>query len=74
MRAHRAVLETDEQGRLKDLPALPPRARVEAIFLVLEDTAEGPVRVPPPELAGLRILGDVVAPALDESDWTSVGA
>lgn len=37
MQAHRVLIETDEHGRPKDLPALPPHAKVEAIFLVLEE-------------------------------------
>ena len=71
MQAHRALLETDEQGRLRDVPVLPPRTRVEAIFLVLEEPEASPtaMRRPPAELAGLQILGDVTAPAIDEPDW-----
>jgi hypothetical protein len=71
MRAHRVLIETDEHGRPKDLPALPPHAKVEAIFLVLEEnaTASGERR-PPPSLAGLKITGDIVAPAIDEADWS----
>jgi hypothetical protein len=43
---------------------------VEAIFLVLEEGA-APVaeRRPPASLAGLKIVGDIVAPAIDEADW-----
>ncbi|MGK3962281.1 hypothetical protein WMF38_55395 [Sorangium sp. So ce118] len=76
MQAHRAVLETDEQGRLKDMPVLPPRTRVEAIFLVLEEPPPSPtaVRRPPAALSGLQILGDVVTPAIDEPDWGVNGA
>jgi len=72
MQAHRALLETDEQGRLKEMPVLPPRTRVEAIFLVLEEPPSSPtvVRRPPAELAGLQIVGDVIAPAIDEPDWS----
>jgi hypothetical protein len=71
MQAHRVVIETDGQGRPKDLPPLPPHAKVEAIFLVLDEEAK-PVteRRPPPSLAGLKIVGDIVAPAVDETDWT----
>jgi hypothetical protein len=71
MHAHRALLQTDEHGRLKDVPVLPPRTRVEAIFLVLEEPTSSPtaMRQPPAELAGLRILGDIVTPAIDEPDW-----
>lgn len=70
MQAHRVLIETDEQGRPKDLPTLPPHAKLEAIFLVLEEgAAPNGERPPPPSLAGLQILGDIVAPAIDESDW-----
>lgn len=47
MQAHRALLETDENGRLNALPSLPPHAKVEAIFLVLEAGQTGVVRTPP---------------------------
>jgi hypothetical protein len=48
---------------------LPPLAKVEAIFLVLDPDQPRPSRQPPPELAKLRIVGDVVTPVLDEKDW-----
>jgi hypothetical protein len=70
MRAHRVMIETDEQGRPKDLPTLPPHSKVEAIFLVLEEgTKPAAERHPPPSLTSLKIVGDIVAPAIDESDW-----
>jgi hypothetical protein len=71
MQAHRTVIETDEHGRPKEMPILPPHARVEAIFLVLDEEPASIVpRRPPPSLAGIKILGDIVAPAFDESDWS----
>jgi len=70
MQAHRAVLETDHEGHIKDPPTLPPDAKVEAIFLVLDEPASRTsLRKPPPDLSGMRIVGDIVAPALDEQDW-----
>jgi hypothetical protein len=69
MQAHRALLETDENGRLSSVPPLPPHAKVEAIFLVLEPGQTAGRRTPPPELAGLRIAGDIVAPAIALEDW-----
>jgi hypothetical protein len=71
MQAHRVLIETDGQGRPKDLPILPAHAKLEAIFLVLDEEAK-PVmeRRPPPSLAGLKIVGDIVAPAIDQTDWT----
>lgn len=74
MQAHRVLIETDEHGRPKDLPALPPHAKVEAIFLVLEEGGKvAGERRPPASLAGLKITGDIVSPAIDESDW-SIGS
>jgi hypothetical protein len=71
MQAHRVMIETDEQGRPKELPVLPPHSKVEAIFLVLEEGAKAATeRRPPASLAGVKIVGDIVAPAIDESDWT----
>jgi hypothetical protein len=70
MQAKRAVLETDGQGRLKSVPTLPPDARIEATFLVLDPAANGTPRTPPPELAGLKIVGDIMAPVIAEDDWT----
>ncbi|WP_437312470.1 hypothetical protein [Sorangium sp. So ce385] len=39
---------------------------------MLEEPPSSPavVRRPPAELAGLQILGDVIAPAIDEPDWS----
>lgn len=69
MHAERVIIETDGEGRPRSLPKLPPNAQVEAIFLILEPaTKKG--RIPRPEIAGKgRILGDIVAPAIPESDW-----
>jgi hypothetical protein len=73
MQAHRALLETDENGHLRAVPPLPPHAKVEAIFLVLETGRTAGARMPPPELEGLRIVGDVVAPAVELPDWNLDG-
>jgi hypothetical protein len=69
MQAKRAMLETDGQGRLKSVPSLPPDAKIEAIFLVLEPGSSLATRTPPPELAGLKIVGDILSPAIEEGDW-----
>ena len=69
VQAHRELLETDEDGHLRVAPHLPPLARVEAIFLVLGPDQPRTSRQPPPELAKLRIIGDVVTPVIDEKDW-----
>jgi hypothetical protein len=70
MQVHRALIETDEHGRPKDLPALPPHAKVEATFLVLEEGAKTPEeRRLPESLARLKIIGDIVGPAMAGIDW-----
>lgn len=69
MQARKAILETDEHGRLSGLPTLPPRARVEVIFLYPEAGQAVGVRKPPPELAALQVMGDVTAPVIELSDW-----
>ena len=73
MQAHRVLLETDEKGRLGAVPPLPPHAKVEAIFLVLDPERAAGARTPPPELSALQIKGDVVAPAIDLQDWDIAG-
>lgn len=72
MHAEKILLETDSQGRLKTLPALPPNRRVEAIFLMLEelDSAPSVKRQPAPGIAGKgKTLGDLIAPIVLEEDW-----
>jgi hypothetical protein len=70
MQAERVVLETDDQGNLQGLPKLPPRARIEAVFLVLDGTGEQPrFRTPPVELLGLSMDGDIVSPAIELDAW-----
>lgn len=74
MLAERLILETDDQGHLLGLPELPPRSRVEAIFLLLP-RLDGITtrREPPPELAGkLKIHGDIVSPVIPEGDWDAL--
>jgi hypothetical protein len=73
MQAHRVLLETDEKGQLGAVPPLPPHAKVEAIFLVLDPERAAGARTPPPELSALRITGDVVVPAIDVQDWNIAG-
>jgi hypothetical protein len=70
MHAERVVLETDDQGNLQGLPKLPPRARIEAVFLVLDSTREQPrTRTPPVELMGLSMDGDIVGPTIEIDAW-----
>jgi hypothetical protein len=69
MRPKRALLETDGQGRLKSVPELPPDAKIEATFIVIEPGSSGGDRQPPAEFAGIEIVGDIMSPAVDENDW-----
>ena len=73
MQAHRVLLVTDEKGQLGALPPLPPHAKVEAIFLVLDPERAAGARMPTPELSALRITGDVVAAAINLQDWDIAG-
>ena len=71
MRVERTLLETDAEGNLISTPKLPPRARVEAIFLVLE--AEDAPRGPSPELqASIQIVGDPLAPVITPEEWEAL--
>jgi len=48
------------------VPQLPPRAKIEAIFLVLDEAPQPKRRRPPPEIAGKgRIVGDIVSPVVE---------
>lgn len=73
MHAEKMLLETDPQGRLKTLPTLPPNCRVEAIFLVLDESVLPPSekrRRPAPSIAGQgKTLGDLITPIVSEEDW-----
>jgi hypothetical protein len=72
MLAQRMIMTTDPEGRLPSLPALPPNQRIEAIFLVLDETESDAPRVlrqPPPELEGkLKVHGDIMGSAPFQ-DW-----
>ena len=52
MHAERVFLETDDFGNLKAVSKLPPRSRVEAIFLVLSEGEGAVLNQPHPALAG----------------------
>lgn len=71
MDAERLILETDASGNLKQVPKLPPNRRLEAIFLVLDNLTDFPVkkRTPHPDIVGkIKILGDVIH-TVPETDW-----
>lgn len=70
MQAERVMLETDELGNLTGLPKLPPRTKIEAVFLVLDGTEAQPrFRMPPAELGGLLLDGDIIGPAVELDAW-----
>lgn len=71
MQAERVLLKTDEKGNLMGVPKLPPNARLEAIFLLLEkEEASKTKRIPPESLKGsVRITGDLLEPAISEEEW-----
>ncbi len=71
MYAERLILETDQSGKPKHLPKLPPNKQLEIILLVLDDVHERqpPHRSPHPDIAGkTRILGDIIS-SVPETDW-----
>ena len=71
MYAEKLMLETDAQGLLKSMPALPPNCQVDAIFIVLNESISPSVkRHPSPVIAGQgKTLGDLIAPIVPEDDW-----
>lgn len=75
MHAQRLILTTDEQGRLTQLPTLPPNTTVEVIVLLDEaESAAGKRRnQPPASIAGKgRILGDIMSPATSAEEWDAL--
>jgi len=66
----RVILETDQAGHLTKLPKLPSNARVEAIFIILDqDIKIKPRRRPHADIIGKTLfLGDIFTSA-PESDW-----
>lgn len=76
MHAERLILTTDEQGRLTQLPVLPPNTTVEVIVLMeeCESSAERQRNQPPASIAGKgKILGDIMSPAAPAEDWDALG-
>ena len=74
MQATKVLLTTDNDGRLREIPPLPPNARLEAIFLVSERGRPGTVkRRPSPRIAGVcAIHGDLIDPVVDADDWEAL--
>lgn len=71
MYATKCIIDTDTRGAPKSLPALPPNAHLEAIFL---ETTSPPqihqtTRHPHPNIAGkIKICGDIFSSASTQ-DW-----
>ena len=69
MYAERLILETDKAGHIKHIPMLPANKQLEAIFLVLSETAQPQIRRQPhPDIAGKgKVVGNIIdtIPAID---------
>jgi hypothetical protein len=75
MQAEKIFLETDQHGRLLQQPQLPPNARMEAIFLLLEDIGKGnkAIRKPSKRIMGKgKIIGDIMDPVAPLQDWDAL--
>ena len=62
MYAERLILETDDSGKLKQIPVLPANKQLEAIFLVIAETEQTSLRRKPhQDIAGkTRIMGNII--------------
>ncbi|MCG3197427.1 MAG: hypothetical protein GHCLOJNM_01913 [bacterium] len=70
METARILLETDEQGVIRDIPALPPSSRIEAILYVPEPSSSESVRKPHPYLAEITVIhGDVEGSVVPPEEW-----
>jgi len=72
LHAEKLILETDAQGLLTPMPALPPNCRIEAIFLVLDEpvSPQPTKRRPALSIAGKgKTLGDLIMPIVPEDEW-----
>ena len=75
MQAEKILIETDQYGRLLQQPQLPPNARMEAIFLFLEDIRKGSktARKPSTKIKGKgKIVGNIMAPVVPPEDWEAL--
>jgi hypothetical protein len=73
MQAEKRILETDAAGHPKQMPSLPANARIEAVFLVLDQDTPDERRKPSPRIAGKgRILGDLFSPVIPPEDWDAL--
>jgi len=71
MYAERLIVATDMSGNLKKIPKLPPNKQIEAIFLVMSDTALTPSgrRIPHPAVAGKVIVKGDIMESAPSSSW-----
>ena len=66
-------MSLNSNGNFTQPPVLPPNARIEAIFLVLNKTEPSKRREPSAKIAGKgKILGDIVAPVIPADDWDAL--
>ena len=67
----RVILETDQAGHLTQLPKLPSNARVEALFIILEQNFNiKPRRRPHADIIGkTQLLSGEILTSVPESDW-----
>jgi hypothetical protein len=75
MQAEKILIETDQYGRMLKQPKLPPNARMEAIFLLLEDSRKRgkATRKPSAKIGGKgKIIGDIMAPVTLLEDWEAL--
>lgn len=76
MNAEKLLSTTDAQGWITGLPQFEPNQEVELMVLfskkqVIENKLI--YRKPPIELVGkATILGDIIAPAVEENDWNAL--
>jgi len=70
MYAERLILETDVSGKLKEMPLLPANKKVEAIFLMIDDSdKKKKLRHPHSDIAGkMKITGNLID-TVPETDW-----
>ena len=71
MFAEKMIVETDESGHLKSIPALPPNKRIETIFLVIGeiDEQESSLRKPCRELKGKISISGNIVDSVSEDLW-----
>jgi len=66
----RVILQTDQSGHLTTLPKLPSNARVEAIFIILDqDIKVKSRRRPHVDIVGKTLIKGDIFTSAPESDW-----